>query len=117
MPVHIPRPRPDPVSVAAACASARNARYFASPRPCVVVHGEMSRPPCDTSYAARAFSSGSVRSRPAIVRWASTLICQRPRESSPDALCAPLSPPDSASAIAVIVTAWSGVNPASTAKR
>jgi hypothetical protein len=32
-------------------------------------------------------------------------------------LCAPLLPPDSASAIAVIVADWSGLNPAIRAKR
>ncbi len=43
------------------------------------------------------------------------LICHRPRESSPWGLWAPVSPPDSASAMAVIVTDWSGEKPAARA--
>jgi len=48
--------------------------------------------------------------------WARTLICHRPRESSPRGLCALLLPPDSASAIAVMVADSSGEKPARRAK-
>ena len=43
------------------------------------------------------------------------LICQSPLESSPFGLRAVVSPPDSASAIAVQVVAWSGLKPAARA--
>ena len=83
----------------------------------MVVHGETSAPPRETPKAALAFSTGSYRSVPRRFGCAAALICQRPRESSPLGLCAPLLPPDSASAIAVIVADWSGLNPAIRAKR
>ena len=62
-----------------------------------------------------ALSRGLYRSRPCThsgLPRAATLICHSPRESSPFGLWAPGLPPDSASAMAVIVTAWSGENPA-----
>jgi hypothetical protein len=44
-----------------------------------------------------------------------TLICHSPMECSPLSFKAPVRPPDSAMAMAVQVTAWCGVKPASRA--
>ncbi len=80
----------------------------------VTVHGLIRSPPLESSKAARALTRGSERSP----QWFSltaglTLICQRPHESSPEGLWAAGLPPDSAMAIAVQVTASSGLKPAS----
>ena len=82
----------------------------------VVVQGRMSVPCREISYAARALTIGSFRLPQVLARTREeTLICHSPIECSPVSLSAPVSPPDSASAIAVQVVAWSGVNPAARA--
>ena len=82
----------------------------------VVVHGRMSVPWWEISNAARAFAAGSFRSPQRLVRTpARTLICHSPNEFSPWPACASVRPPDSAMAIAVQVTAWSGLKPAARA--
>ena len=79
----------------------------------------MSAPCPDTCQAAIALCAGLYMSRPCAhdgLPSTATLICHSPRESSPFGLCACGLPPDSARAMAVIVTAWSGENPALRAK-